>query len=850
MTYTAIVPLLLGAWLVSVRPALAQPSSVLPPEAEQVLFLVDNSASMTERAFDPDQPAASRWEVLQRAYPQWLARLAPDVLVGALSVGGACGAPPAIRLPVGTARAQVTAAIDATRPSGWTNLNAALQAVPDLFAPGVRGGKRLILLSDGRNTCPPHGSTCAIARDLRRQHGITIDVVAWITEPRMVEEFQCVTQATGGTFTAPRTLEEWLHIPLPALDPWRYVVFGLGMATLLLASSILYRHGVHVWHWETGRATLAAGLLLGLGTLALYLALFVSAGLGAALLGGAILAVLLAVARRRAQCAATAAPPATPWAILGLVVATITLVPLLVRAADTAPTPCSKVVQGPPRYHHILALDVSGSVVPHLEQMKALLACYAARYTLAGEELSLLVFGSDAAGTVKELTTFAVPPEGATPPLTSLLDDLVVQHPQATKTYFRPLADAVNQLLRRVRLEPVLLVVSDGQSDAKQDKVPFQEIPFESFGTRGIYSVPGVQAWKVAIQGGSGLDLAALFHKPLSPHGTRTPVPLPRLLRAAIDPCLLEPDLFVDTDERLVLQPRWWPFATMVEGVLTLRVRHACVARYRSFRVEVRRGEETWGVGRVEQVLIDQQPHPFSFPIVQPARGAGVAEAAVRLLLDQGGTTRTIYPQTPLRLTLEEVAYWAAYGRYWGIGGGMLLVVGGLTVGLVRRQRMQQRTQPEVITVLGGHGVPVRRGQAVAIGGVGCTLVVPGVAQGTVLAVAEWTGTRGMLTLRPGHDFRMQVQGVEVDGSITYRLGQPLRFVHSTDNTTTYDVTLHPGTANAVGFGATVSPARNGAYTPEGFLSVGRVRLTPENGAAGAVPGAARGGGIGTDAYI
>jgi hypothetical protein len=95
----------------------------------------------------------------------------------------------------------------------------------------------------------------------------------------------------------------------------------------------------------------------------------------------------------------------------------------------------------------------------------------------------------------------------------------------------------------------------------------------------------------------------------------------------------------------------------------------------------------------------------------------------------------------------------------------------------------------------------------------------------------------------------MQVQGVEVDGSITYRLGQPLRFVHSTDNTT-YDVTLHPGTANAIGFGATVSPARNGAYTPEGFPSVGRVRLTPENGAAGAVPGAAGGGGIGTDAYI
>ena len=177
----------------------AQPVRALPGEAIQVLFLVDDSSSMTELARDPAQPTASRWEILRQVYPQWLGRLDADVLVGVSSLGGACGAQPALNLPVGTDRTQVAAAIQTIQPSGMTNLNAALLAAPQRFASGVRGSKRLVLLSDGLNTCHPQGSTCAIARDLHRTHGITIDVVAWLTEPGMLEEFKCVTEATVGT---------------------------------------------------------------------------------------------------------------------------------------------------------------------------------------------------------------------------------------------------------------------------------------------------------------------------------------------------------------------------------------------------------------------------------------------------------------------------------------------------------------------------------------------------------------------------------------------------------------------------------------------------------------------------
>lgn len=844
-----IILLILGTLLAKADLVEAQAKGMLPPEAEQILFLIDDSASMMETASDPDEPAASRWQVVQRAYPKWLERLGPDSLVGAVSVGGRCGAPPAIDLPVGTDPKQLSAAIGSARPNGATNLNAALMSTPTLFAPGVRGGRRVVLLSDGLNTCPPRESTCEIARQLHRDHGIVIDVVAWVTEPGMVDEFKCVAQASGGTFTAPRTIKEVIDIPLPVLDPWRYVVLGLGFGTLLLAGRVFYRHVFHVLNWGTGQATLAAGVLLGLGTLALYLVLFVRTGIGAAMLGVSVLVAMLAVAWRRSRPSSTPAASAPPWSLLGFVVVVTLLIPPLSFAAAASPTTCSKVVQGPPRYHHILALDVSGTVAPYLGQMKALLACYAERYTVAGEEVSFIVFGSDSAGTVKELTTFTVPPSGSTIALNTLLDSVAVRNPKDTKTYFKPLADYLNQFLRHVRLQPVIIVVSDGQSDAEQDRVPFKEVPFAEFGTRGLYSVPGTHKWKVAIQGGSGLDLAALFQKPIGRRGELGSTALSRPRHPVIDPCLLEPELLVETDERIVLRPRWNPLSTMVDGSVTVRARNECVARFRSFRVELRRGNETLLIGRVNNTLIDEQPRSFTFPTSQPTLGAGMAEATLRVLLDQGGTPRTIYPQRPSLVTVEELSYWSAFGLYWGLINGTLLVLIGVAVRVVRRRRAQERNRPEVVKVPGGHVVPLFHGQAVTVGGEGCQLVVPEVQPGVVLALIEWTGIRGAFTLRPGKSFRMLINGAEVDGPATYRLGQALQFIPA-EGGTPISVTLYPGTTSEIGFSPTPVAGGDRSTFVGAFPSFSDMGQSSGNGAFSSMPGTSGGHGISTDSYI
>jgi len=842
--------LLVGLLLVRAASAPAQ-SGGLPPEAAQVLFLIDDSASMTETAFDPSAPQASRWEVLGRVFPQWRKRLGRETLVGALSVGGGCGAPPAIRLPVGTDRTRLATEIAHAQPHGNTNLNAALLASPGLFAPGVRGSKRIILLSDGLNTCPPHRSTCDIAQELHSDHGIIIDVVAWITEPKMVDEFRCIASATGGTFTAPQTFDDWVNIPLPVLDPWPYVVLALGFATLLLAASVLYRHGFHVLGWGTGTATLAGGMLWLLGILVVYLVLFVKAGWVAALLGGAVLAAMLAIALRREKGAPTrgtpiAAPSAegpSPWSPIGVVLLACLLIHGVSFADD--PPPTTVTARFPPRYHHILALDLSGSVAQSIGEMKFLLARYAELYALPGEELSLVGFAMDEAGGVKELSTFTVPESGSPFILNRLLDDLSIRNPKRTKTYFRPLADFLNQFLFGVRLMPVVVVVSDGVSDGVADAargvIAFKDIPFESFGQRGVYPAPGMRNWKVAITGGGGLDLTALFQKPIAP--PHTGEHLPQRLGPVIEPDLIDPLLLIETDETVRLLPTWNPLSRRVHGTLSIRVRQERVIRFRTFRVFLRRGNDTMPVGSVPPTLIDSTAKPFAFPVTVEVMGRETEEAVVQVTLDQGGTTRTLYPQKPATLQLMRVSYWAAFWQQLLLMG-FAIFIGGVSVVLMRGHlRQGERHRQEIVQVLGGPAVPLSRFKSLPIGGEGCPLAVPGVAAGMVLATATWTGARETLTLQPWHGVRMKVNGADVIGSTTYRLGQPIQFITSDGNTC--DVTLYPGAHKDIGFGTTFPGSGNGFTQGAPFPDLGgsgTAHASPFSGFVGIAPPDAEGG--------
>ncbi|MGA9773807.1 MAG: VWA domain-containing protein [Blastocatellia bacterium] len=749
---------------------------------EQILFIIDSSSSMIEPAGYPEYPDASRWQVVQRLAPDWLSRIPNDTLVGAVSVGGNCDGTPAINLMAGANRSLITAAIAKGVPNGVTPLNAALKATPSMFATDVEGSKRVVVFSDGLNTCPPEEPTCEIVRELHAKYGIVVDVVAWVTEPSMADEFKCVADSGGGTFTTPRTFQDLIDLPFLLFDPWRYIVLALGLMTLMFGSLVMYRQAYYAMNWNNRTASVVSSVITAASALTLYVVLFAGAGWLALLFSMALITAGVAVAVSRSNRSKRSSP-----VVAGvLVIIWLAACPL---TASSQSGQCSQTVQGNARYHHILALDMSGTVTGSFNEMKALVSCYAKMYTLPGEEISLVAFGINAQGATREVASFTVPQSRSTETLTHALNDLEIQNPAQTRTYFKPLADYFSQRLKTVRLEPVMLVISDGKSDGFEDarlgRVNFREIPFESFGKRGMYAAPGVSGWKVAVQGGAGLDLTTLFKQRVSPNLIEID---------EIPPCLVDPDLLFETSDTVTLKPSLNPFSNSVEGTLTMTVSHECVSRYRSFRVEIRRGNEVREIGAISNVSINVEPSELSFSLRQDASGVESSEAVVQLQLNQGDTERTIYAVKPSRIVIKEVSYMSAFGVYWGVALGAMVVLLSIFVIIMKRQHVRKSSQPQLIAVMGGSSVPLGPNQRVEIGGAGAALQVPGVGAGIILGSIESITAREKFTVQAADRFRMKVNGIESTGSSAYTLGTPLQFINTQDEAT-YDVTLYSGSA-------------------------------------------------------
>jgi VWA domain-containing protein len=763
-------------------------------EREQILFIIDSSSSMTEPSGYPEDPKASRWQVVQRLAPEWLSRIPDDTLVGAVSVGGDCESAPSINLSAGANRAQIAAAIANGVPSGGTPLNAMLKATPSMFAANIQGSKKVVVFSDGMNTCLPDEPTCEIVRELHAKYGIVVDVVAWVTEPSMVNEFKCVAASGGGSFTTPNSYRDLIKLPFLVFDPWRYVVLALGLMTLMLSSLIMYRHGYYAMSWSNRTASAIASLITAAGALALYLALFVGTGWIASLLGIILIIVAAAVAILRSNRAGRTLSPAAGM----LVIAWLAACPL---TASSQSGQCSQTVQGAARYHHILALDTSGTVAGSFNEMKALVSCYAKMYTLPGEEISLVAFGINAQGSAREIATFTVPQSRSISILNRALDDLEIQNPAETRTYFKPLADYFNQRLKTVRLEPVMLVISDGKSDGFEDarlgRIGFREIPFESFGKRGMYAAPGVSGWRVAVQGGAGLDLTALFKQRIFPNQPNQP----SALSDVVDECLVDPALLFETSDTVTLKPSLNPFSKSVEGTLNMTVRNECVSRFRSFRVELRRGNEVHELGTASNMSVNPEPSDLSFTFRQDASGIEMSEAVAQIVLNQGDTERTIYAVKPSRIVLKEISYMSAFGLYWG--GVLAIAVVGLSFFVIgkRRWRARENDQPQLIGAMGGNSIALSPNQRVEMGGAGTALQVPGVGEGIILGSIESTSVRGKFTVQAADRFRMKVNGFESMGSSDYMLGSPLQFINTQDGAA-YDVTLYSGNASGTSTGA------------------------------------------------
>jgi hypothetical protein len=344
-----------------------------------------------------------------------------------------------------------------------------------------------------------------------------------------------------------------------------------------------------------------------------------------------------------------------------------------------------------------------------------------------------------------------------------------------------------------------VLVLSDGVSDAYSDaaagRISFQEVPFESFAKRGLYSAPGMANWKVAIQGGEGIDLTMLFQRPLR---IRAESARPRRLAPALDPCLMDPDLVVETDDTVTLRPDWIPFTGIRRGSLTLRASNDCgVTRFRSFSVELIEDKKTTVLARFDNTTIGPKPRAFNMPLARQAT-ATHKEATVRVILRQAEMTRTIYPRQPEVIALNEVDYLSEYALAGMAAAATLVTTVALFAIAGRRRRARRRNAPSIVKSLDGPGVPLYPNAPELIGDADvATIGVAGCPAGAVFGSIQYTGADNEFLVRPASGFQVRLNGI--DGAGRYRLGQQIEFTRVHDGAT-FEVRLHGGVKRDMGW--------------------------------------------------
>src|SRR5690606_23446124 len=158
-------------------------------DAPKVNLLLDLSGSMRAKGID----GQSRMPAPQQAFNEPLAATPEEVELGTrtLRAAGAGddrkeGCKDTAQLyPVGPLdRTEAKTAVATLTPTGWTPIGPALlQAADDLD--GGNGSKRIVLISDGEDTCAPL-DPCEVAREIAAQGiGLTIDTLGLVPNAKL-----------------------------------------------------------------------------------------------------------------------------------------------------------------------------------------------------------------------------------------------------------------------------------------------------------------------------------------------------------------------------------------------------------------------------------------------------------------------------------------------------------------------------------------------------------------------------------------------------------------------------------------------------------------------------------------
>ncbi|MEU2338613.1 VWA domain-containing protein [Streptomyces sp. NPDC006654] len=193
----------LAAGIAFPGPAAADETDQAAPKVELVL---DVSGSM--RTADID--GGTRMAAAKQAFDEVLDATPEAVQLGIRTLGANYrgndrkeGCKDTAQLyPVSTLdRTEAKTAVATLQPTGWTPIGPALlKAADDLQ--GGSGTRRIVLISDGEDTCQPL-DPCEVAREIAAKGiGLTIDTLGLVPDAKTRDQLSCIADATGGTYTS------------------------------------------------------------------------------------------------------------------------------------------------------------------------------------------------------------------------------------------------------------------------------------------------------------------------------------------------------------------------------------------------------------------------------------------------------------------------------------------------------------------------------------------------------------------------------------------------------------------------------------------------------------------------
>ncbi|MEV8292163.1 VWA domain-containing protein [Streptomyces rochei] len=205
------------ALLAALTAGLAFPSGAAAGEptgedAPKVDLVLDVSGSMRTRDID----GGTRMAAAKQAFNEVLDATPEEVELGIRTLGADYpgddrerGCKDTARLyPVGPLdRTEAKTAVATLSPTGWTPIGPALLAAADDLEGGA-GSKRIVLISDGEDTCAPL-DPCEVAREIAAKGiGLTIDTLGLVPNAKMRQQLSCIAEATGGTYTSVERTDE------------------------------------------------------------------------------------------------------------------------------------------------------------------------------------------------------------------------------------------------------------------------------------------------------------------------------------------------------------------------------------------------------------------------------------------------------------------------------------------------------------------------------------------------------------------------------------------------------------------------------------------------------------------